>query len=97
MEMSTITDISTLIVRTPEICGGRPRLAGSRISVENVVIDYRAGMTPEEIVQNKPHLTLASVYAALAYYWANQEEINQDIASEEVSWQELETKSTISA
>ncbi len=31
--MSTITDIGTLIVRTPETCGGRPRIAARRVSV----------------------------------------------------------------
>ncbi|MDY7015986.1 MAG: DUF433 domain-containing protein [Cyanobacteriota bacterium] len=34
--MPTLTDLGTLIVRTPEICGGRPRIAGHRIAVHNI-------------------------------------------------------------
>ncbi|HEY9832712.1 MAG TPA: DUF433 domain-containing protein [Stenomitos sp.] len=32
--MQTLTDISTLIVRTPGSCGGCPRIAGTRITVQ---------------------------------------------------------------
>jgi hypothetical protein len=43
------------------------------------------GMTPEEIALEYPHLTLAQVHAALAYYHANREEIEVDIAREEAA------------
>jgi uncharacterized protein (DUF433 family) len=39
--MSTITDIGTLIVRTPETCGGRPRIAGRRVSVQQMAVLYK--------------------------------------------------------
>jgi len=42
-------------------------------------------MTQEEIALEYPHLTLAQVHAALAYYHANREEIEADIAQEEVA------------
>jgi hypothetical protein len=41
------------------------------------------GMSPEEITFEYPHLALAQVHAALAYYHANRNEIEQDIADEE--------------
>jgi hypothetical protein len=41
------------------------------------------GMKPEEIIVEIPHLNLAQVHAALAYYYANKEQINADIAIEE--------------
>jgi len=90
--MTAAFDIGTLIVRTPGICGGRARIAGSRISVENIVIDFNAGMTPEQIIYDKPHLTLAKVYAALAYYYTNKAEIDADIATEQVEWERLEAE-----
>ncbi|HEY9851255.1 MAG TPA: DUF433 domain-containing protein [Leptolyngbyaceae cyanobacterium] len=31
--MTTTIDIGTLIIRTPETCGNRPIIAGTRISV----------------------------------------------------------------
>jgi uncharacterized protein (DUF433 family) len=55
------------IVNTPDTCGAKPRLAGSRIQVKHVVVMHeRQGMTPEQIVSEYPHLTLAGIYAALA-------------------------------
>lgn len=78
--MTTTIDIGTMIVSTPGTCGGRPRIAGTRMSVQNIAIDYNAGMSPKEIVSEFPHLTLAQVYAALAYYHANKDRIEADIA-----------------
>ena len=90
--MTTTIDIGTLIVRTPGICGGRPRIEGSRITVQNIIIDIRAGLTPEEILENKSHLSLAKIYAALAYYYANKKEIDADIAAEESTWEQIEAE-----
>ncbi|MFN6209519.1 MAG: DUF433 domain-containing protein, partial [Microcystis sp.] len=51
---------------TPETCGGKPRIAGHRIKVQDVVIWHeRLGMSPDEIVYHYPSITLADVYAAL--------------------------------
>lgn len=85
-----VTDIGTLIVRTPEIRGGRPRIAGTGVTVRRIVGWYKLGFGPEEIADKIPHLTLAQVYAALAYYYANQEEIEADMAAEEEEAERLE-------
>jgi len=71
--MTATVNIDRLIVSTPDICGGRPRLDGSRITVQYIINEIKAGITPEEIVEEKPHLTLAAVYAALAHYYDNKE------------------------
>jgi hypothetical protein len=47
-------------------------------------------MTPDEIAVEYPHLTLAQVHAALAYYHANREEIEVDIAREATAAAEWE-------
>src|SRR5436309_4108173 len=78
--MATITNIGSLIVRDPEIRGGRPRLAGTGVTVRSIVIWYQQGSTPEQIVDQFGHLSLAQVYAALAYYHANRDEIDSDLA-----------------
>jgi uncharacterized protein (DUF433 family) len=36
--------------------------------------------TPEQLRTNMPHLTLAQVYTALAYYLDNQEEVHRQMA-----------------
>jgi uncharacterized protein (DUF433 family) len=72
------------IVRTPETCWGKPRIAGTRIKVEQVVVWHeRIGMSPEEIISEWPHLTLADVHAALTYYHDNRDEIERDLAEGE--------------
>jgi len=48
------------------------------------------GYTPEEILDNFGHLSLAQVHAALAYYYANKAEIESDLAAEERVTEELE-------
>jgi len=68
------------IVSTPGTCGGRPRIDGHRITVEDVAIWHeRMGMSPDEIVSAYPTIALSDVYAALAYYYENREQIDADI------------------
>ena len=88
--MPTSTDIGTLIVRSPEIRGGRPRIAGTGVTVRRIAGWYKLGLSPEEITAEIPHLTLAGVYGALAYYHANRDEIEADIAAEEAEAEKLE-------
>jgi uncharacterized protein (DUF433 family) len=81
------------IVSTPDTCGGKPRIAGSRIRVKDVVIWHeRQGMAPAEIVSKWPHLTLASIYAALAYYHDHREEVNAEITADQAWYEEQKAK-----
>jgi len=88
--MAKATDIGTLIVQTPDVRGGRSRIAGTGVTVRRIVGWYRLGLTAEEIIAEIPHLSLAQVHAALTYYHANREEIEQDIADEEAVAEQLE-------
>ncbi len=86
--MSTALD--TLLVSSPDVCGGRLRIEGTRITLRQIVTLYKRGSSPEEIADEYPHLTLAQVYAALATYHANQEEIEASLAAEQAEAQHLE-------
>jgi len=88
--MAVTTNIGTFIVQTPEIRGGRPRVAGTGVTVRRIVGWYKLGLSPEEIAERVSHLTLAPIHAALAYYHANREEIEADITAEEVEAERLE-------
>jgi uncharacterized protein (DUF433 family) len=88
--MAHVIDIGTLIVRTPEIRGGRPRIAGTGVTVRRIVGWYKLGLSPEEIAHRIGHLSLAQVYAALTYYHVNREEIEADIAAEDTEADRLE-------
>ena len=88
--MTTLTDIGAFITQTPGICGGRPRIAGTGVSVRRIVGWYKLGWSPEEIADRIGHISLAQVHAALAYYHANQEEMEAEMAAEEAEADRLE-------
>ena len=88
--MSTTTDIGTLIAQSPGVCGGRPRIAGTGVSVRTIVGYHKMGETPEEIAVQIPHLTLAQVHAALAHYYANRDEMDAAMAAELAEAEKLE-------
>jgi uncharacterized protein (DUF433 family) len=84
-------DIGTLITRRPGVNGGRPIIAGTGTSVRRIaVLSTWEGRTPEHIVDSYPHLTLAQVHAALAYYHANRAEVDADLAADEALFDRLE-------
>ena len=62
--MARAIDIGTLITQSPEICGGRPRVSGTGVSVMRIAGWHRLGYNPEEIAR-KTDLTLAQIHAAL--------------------------------
>ncbi len=81
------------IVSTPGTCGGRPRIDGHRIQVEDVAIWHeRMGMSPDEIVSEYPSITLADVHAALAYYFENRQRIDADIEAAKRCAEEMKAK-----
>ena len=64
------------------VCGGSPIILGTRFPVRSVVhYVLRLGFSPEELVERFPHLALAHVYDALAYYYDNRAEIEADITA----------------
>jgi uncharacterized protein (DUF433 family) len=94
--MASVVEIGSLIDRAPQVRGGRPKIAGAGLTVSRIAGWYKSGMNPEEIALEYPHLTLAQVHAALAYYHSNRDEIESEIAREEAGarrWErELGTK-----
>ena len=83
-------DIGKLIVSSPHIRRGRPRIAGTGVTVSRVIGWYKLGLTPEEISDRIGRLDLAQVHAALAYYHANRELMEADMAAEEADDDEAE-------
>jgi uncharacterized protein (DUF433 family) len=70
--------------------GPTARIAGHRIRVQDVVIWHeKLGMSPDEIVYHYPTITLADIYAALAYYWDHRDEIERAIAEEQAFAEEF--------
>lgn len=86
---TTLTNIGTLITQNPNLKSGRPVIAGTGVMVMRIVNWYKMGFSPTEIVDKYEHISLAQVHAALAYYHANREAIEHDIAEEETLYEQL--------
>jgi len=67
------------ITANKAICSGSPIIKGTRTSVANVAGFYLMGMAAEEIQRELPHLSLAQVFDALAFYFDHREEIDQEL------------------
>lgn len=84
--------IDRLIEQTEGIVGGKPRIAGRRISVQHIVIWHEhMGKSIDEIA-TEHDLSLAEVYAVLAYYYDNQSQILASIEADRIFVEELRQK-----
>jgi uncharacterized protein (DUF433 family) len=71
------------IEATPDIAGGKPRIAGRRITVQDIVVWHdRLGKSADEIAADYD-LTLSDIHAALSYYFDHRASIDDDIDSGE--------------
>ena len=87
-----IVEIDSLLVSKPNIRNGRPLIAGTGITVHRIATWYKLGHSAEEIARRYGHLTVAQVYAALAYYHANQTKIEADLAADEANAENIEAE-----
>ncbi|MBE0478739.1 DUF433 domain-containing protein [Candidatus Aerophobetes bacterium] len=72
------------IVKNEGICGGQPCIAGTRIKVQHIVLEYeRLGWIPDQICDAHPGLTLAGIHAAITYYYDHKNEIDSAIQKDE--------------
>jgi uncharacterized protein (DUF433 family) len=55
------------IVMNPERQGGRPTVAGTRITVEHLLDKHAAGRSIDDILVDYPHLQREQVLDAIAY------------------------------
>jgi uncharacterized protein (DUF433 family) len=55
---------------------GTIRVRGTRVTLDNVIIEFCAGATPEEINQQFPAVVLADIYQVIAHYLNHTAEID---------------------
>ena len=87
---ATEVEIGSMISRTPGIKSGTPHIAGTGVTVRTIVRWYKLGMSAEEIAAEYPHVSLAQVYGALAYYHANRVDMDAHMAAEEAESDRIE-------
>jgi uncharacterized protein (DUF433 family) len=75
--------VPTPIVRDPNICGGEPTVAGTRVPVRSIVIQWQYHNNIEQVRRAFPRLSIPAVQAALAYYAAHRDEIDRLIEESE--------------
>jgi uncharacterized protein (DUF433 family) len=86
------TEIDTLLTSTPNIRHGQPCISGTGISVHRMALLHNLGHSTEDIVRKYEHLTPAGVHAALAYYFANKQEVDAEIADDEADAERIESE-----
>ena len=76
------TAIETNLIRTPGVCGGRLRIDGTRMTVNQIVTLHNEGQSAEGIVEQYPQRTLSEIYAVLAWYYAHKADFDRELAAE---------------
>lgn len=81
----------TYIVSDPAVRGGRPCLAGHRITVAEIALAYEGALGHWTItrIAEQFDLTLSEIHAALAYYFDHREEIDQSFRDDDRAAEEL--------
>ena len=68
---------------------GTIRVGSSRVTLDVLLADYKGGLPPEEIARQLDTLTVADVYAALAYYHRHREEVEEYLRRREAQAEAL--------
>jgi uncharacterized protein (DUF433 family) len=79
------TEVATHIEIRPNRAGqNRAFIVGTRVRIQDIyALAEVQGLSPDEIVEQLPHLTLGQVHAALAYYFDHREQILSELREDE--------------
>jgi uncharacterized protein (DUF433 family) len=82
------------IVRDPEVRGGAPTLAGTRLAVHDIVSQVqRNNGDVQRVVHDFPYLTVEWVQAVLNWYQDHREEIDEILRRRQERYQRLLARS----
>lgn len=91
MAAATI-DINRLLEFRRDVLGGQVVVRGTRVTVQSVVGMHFDGCSPEQIAGTCDGVSVADVHAALAYYYAHQDELDRKHEAEQAAAQEAARK-----
>jgi uncharacterized protein (DUF433 family) len=75
------------VTRTSE---GGWRLAGTRVSLDSVILGHKSGKSPEMIVAEFPPLSVEQVRGAIAFYQSRRAEIDRYLEEQELRWRKFQ-------
>ena len=81
--------VSSSEIKLTETEAGVLRVGDSRVSLDTVIAAFAQGATPEQIVEDYDSLELAEVYAVLAYYLQNRDEVENYLARRKIEREQL--------
>lgn len=93
MATTAQVDIGQFIYSRSDFRNGRPCIAGTGMSVRAVASRYLRGETADEIADDLDDIPRSHIYAALAYYFANREAIDADLAADLAEYERLVAES----
>ena len=70
------------IEQRPDVQGGDPCIAGTRMPVWVLAAIHKQGDTVEDVLEAYPNLSAAQVHAALSYYYEHRAEMDAVIAAQ---------------
>ena len=62
-----MTPIASRIAWDPDVCNGKPVVAGTRIAVQSILEYLSGGDTPEEVRKYYPELSMEDINACLKF------------------------------
>ena len=87
--MEELTMVQHITI-TPGLRGGKPHIIGRRITVSDIAMFHLTWGWSIEQIAEEYNLSLASIYAALSYYYDHRAEIDQRTAEDEAFAESVE-------
>ena len=63
----THEELLNRVIVDPNVAGGKACIRGTRIYISIILDSLAEGLTPEQIIDHYPHLSIDDIHAALVY------------------------------
>lgn len=74
MSNKNTTNYQQFITRDPQICGGEPVIAGTRVTLRTILASLAEGATIQEIVADFPTVSEPAIWAVISFAAASAQE-----------------------
>ena len=74
--------LEVTLARSPDICGGKLCIDGTRMTVNQIVTLHRQGHSAEQIIAQYPQRTLSEIFGVLAWYHEHKADFDRELSGE---------------